>query len=667
MSEPEDVILEGAHAATSYVAALWRRHTAGTPQLELADVRKRLEWLTVALYGDVPPIVAAESRARPSLAARVARRIPRHLLEEAAIPSTDGERIRLPRTIENNNAAASNDFYRLMAIEQAARARRGTADLLEATFSLEVQDLFELSEAAAVDHALTRDVPGLVPLLIEGRRIARALRPRLSLLTPRERRVESMLRLVLESHPASPPPGMAMAAAPMHSLLWATHEAKNLESLPGRYRGLPSVILWGRATRPAARPAGTPTAPDDHDMIARSERTRTMRRRPSVRPAEEGEDDVSMGMSMIQLDDPQQHVEDPGGLQRPADRDENADADDLADSLSELPEARIVTRPGIASEILLSEDPPASRPHVITRSRDASGISYPEWDWRIAAYRPAHAVVRESVAFVGDSSWVASVLRKRAREIREVRRQFERLRSQRVRLGRQLDGEDVDISAYVTSQADVCAGLSSDDHLYQSVRRGRRDIAVSILVDISGSTDSWLSDNRRIIEVEKEALVLVCEALDAIGDRYSVSAFSGEGPRGVSVLRVKGYHERYDEAARRRIAGLEHDRYTRLGAAIRHVTGSLMRESARHRLLLVLSDGKPNDIDEYEGRYGIEDTRQAVAEVRLQGAHPFCVTVDRDAPVYIQRTFGPGAYSVLRRPDTLPQSLVQVVRRLLNS
>ncbi len=186
-------------------------------------------------------------------------------------------------------------------------------------------------------------------------------------------------------------------------------------------------------------------------------------------------------------------------------------------------------------------------------------------------------------------------------------------------------------------------------------------------MDISGSTDSWLSDNRRVIEVEKEALVLVCEALDTIGDRYSVSAFSGEGPRGVSVLRVKSFDDRYDEEVRRRIAGLEHDRYTRLGAAIRHVTTSLMREGALHRLLLVLSDGKPNDIDEYEGRYGIEDTRQAVAEVRLQGAHPFCVTVDRDAPVYIQRTFGSGAYSVLRRPDTLPQSLVQVVRRLLNS
>src|SRR5690606_8090408 len=106
---------------------------------------------------------------------------------------------------------------------------------------------------------------------------------------------------------------------------------------------------------------------------------------------------------------------------------------------------------------------------------------------------------------------------------------------------------------------------------------------------------------------------------------------------------------------------------TRTGAAIRHATAALCRESARHRLLLVLSDGKPNDVDVYEGRYGIEDTRQAVAEARLQGLHPFCLTVDRQAPVYISRLFGPGAYAVIQNAATLPQVLVEVVRRLLRA
>lgn len=667
MAEPEDVILEGAHAATAYVAELWRRRAYGTPWLTLAEIRRRLEWLTAALYGEARPIIAAEPRARPSLAGRIAHRIPRHLLDDAAVPSTDGERIFLPRSLENSAASGGYDSYQLLAVEQAARAARGTPSQVQRQLSLEVQDFYELSEAAAVDHRLALDVPGLVPTLIKSRQRARALRPRLSLLTPRERQAETMLRLLLESYPAQLPPGIPLAIAPTDSLAWAIREATKLEPLHGRYRGLPPVILWGRATRPALRAPGIASESNSPERSVAPERTRTMRRRPSVRSEDEGEDDTSMGMSMIQLDDPQEHVEDPRGLQRPVDRDENADAGDLADSLSELPEAMLVTRPGLASEILVSENPPTPRPLSVPPSPGVSRTAYPEWDWRIAAYHPAHAVVRESIASARETNWTVSVLRKRAREIREVRRQFERLRSQRVRLGRQLDGEDVDISAYVTAQADTRAGRPTDDRLYQSVRRARRDIAISILVDISASTDSWLSDHRRIIDVEKEAVLLLCEALDSVGDRFSISAFSGEGPRGVAVLQVKAFDERYDESVRRRIAGLEHDRYTRLGAAIRHVTSSLMRESARHRLLLVLSDGKPNDIDEYEGRYGIEDTRQAVAEVRLQGAHPFCVTVDREAPAYIQRTFGPGAYSVLRRPDTLPQSLVQVVRRLLNS
>ena len=118
---------------------------------------------------------------------------------------------------------------------------------------------------------------------------------------------------------------------------------------------------------------------------------------------------------------------------------------------------------------------------------------------------------------------------------------------------------------------------------------------------------------------------------------------------------------------RRRVAALEPDRYTRTGAAVRHATAELMQETAQHRLLLILSDGKPNDVDIYEGRYGIEDTRQAVAEARLQGLHPFCLTVDREAPVYIARIFGPGAYAVLRHARTLPLVLVEVVRRLVKT
>jgi nitric oxide reductase NorD protein len=184
---------------------------------------------------------------------------------------------------------------------------------------------------------------------------------------------------------------------------------------------------------------------------------------------------------------------------------------------------------------------------------------------------------------------------------------------------------------------------------------------------VSASTDAWVGGSLRIVDVEKEALVVLLEALDVLGDRHAVLAFSGEGPRAVRVLTVKGFDEASGVAARRRIAALEPDGYTRVGAAVRHASALLGRERARHRLLLLLSDGKPNDVDEYAGRYGIEDTRQAVAEARLQGLMPFCLTVDREAPAYLPAIFGPRGFAVLSRPELLPTVLVEVLRSLVTT
>jgi nitric oxide reductase NorD protein len=372
-----------------------------------------------------------------------------------------------------------------------------------------------------------------------------------------------------------------------------------------------------------------------------------------------------MGMWMVQIDDPKEHVEDPMGLQRPADRDTDADADELADSVSELEEARLAAIPGAPTEVLASDDPPDRRAAEAPPARTGIGLEYPEWDHRVRAYHLRRALIRERPAVPGDPEWAVGVRRRYVREVAEVRRRFERLRGQRERLMRQLDGDDLDLGAFVTAWADARASGATDDRLYERVRPGRRDVAISLLVDVSGSTDSWIADQRRIIDVEKEALVLVCEALDALGDRYNLLAFSGEGPRGVDLHLLKGFSEPYGRAVRERIAGLEHDRYTRVGAAIRHATAGLCREHARHRLLLVLSDGKPNDVDEYEGRYGVEDARQAVVEARLQGLATFCLTVDREAPVYLPRIFGSAGYAVLRQPGRLPAVLVEVVRQLL--
>jgi nitric oxide reductase NorD protein len=187
---------------------------------------------------------------------------------------------------------------------------------------------------------------------------------------------------------------------------------------------------------------------------------------------------------------------------------------------------------------------------------------------------------------------------------------------------------------------------------------------VAFLIDASGSTDAWVSGGRRVLDIEKEAILVLCEALEALGDRYAISAFAGRGARAVQVWRIKGFMEAYGEAVRARIAGLSGEAYTRLGAPIRHLTACLTRQRARLRLLFLLSDGKPNDEDEYAGTYGIEDTRQAVAEARLQGIHLFCLTVDRQASIYLPQMFGPQGYGILWEVAQLPQRLPEIYRAI---
>ena len=430
-------------------------------------------------------------------------------------------------------------------------------------------------------------------------------------------------------------------------------------------RGVAPVALWGEPRPPASTP-GTREGGEPDASPPRPGRTAVLRRRPRARPARDDEDDASPGMWMVRFDDPLESAEDPMGLQRPADHDDSADAGELGDALSDLPEARIVRTPSSPREVLQSDAAPLTRMAGDASPRaGAGGITYPEWDHRLAAYRFPGAIVRPGPATDGDGEWAERVLERRATLVRQVRRRFDGLRPRRVRLGRQPDGTELDLAAYVTTFADWRAGEPGDDRLYYTSRPARRDLAIVVLADVSASTDAWVGGTLRIVDVEKEALVILLEALDVLGDRHAVLAFSGQGPRAVHVLTVKDFDEASRTAAQRRIAALEPDGYTRVGAAIRHASALLGRERARHRLLLLLSDGKPNDIDEYAGRYGIEDTRQAVAEARLQGLLPFCLTVDREAPAYLPAIFGPRGFAVLSRPERLPTVLVEVLRSLV--
>jgi nitric oxide reductase NorD protein len=665
MSEPEDLLLDGAHVATRIARDTWRRYgpAASQQHASLSSVRGRLELFATALFGTPVHITPAEPAAPVTWLSRLARRGAQ--TRGPLYPGTDGRGIVLPPVLPLQREEDSLRLYQLLAVEQTARLARGTPAIGMGLDDSELRDWFLLAEGAIVDAWIAIHVPGLTSGLVAARAEALAARPSDRLQSARERALEGRLRAVLASDPATPVLDLPFDAAPNVSLAWARSHASRGA---GPYRGLSVIWHWGRILE-AAVPvrAAERSGNTDEPQGAGRPRVSEMRRRPRPRQAAEDEDDDRPGTWMIRADEPQESVEDPCGLQRPADRDDHADPEGLGDSLSDLPEARVVRTPGMAREVLRSGEElqrSGSAPPALPAPR---GIAYPEWDFRVCQYRRPGAIVRELETPLGDPAWVAAAVSRQRKLARRVRLRFERLRPRHVRLGRQPDGSELDIDACVTSAADLRHGGSADGRLYVDLRPARRELTVALLVDVSASTDSWVSGDRRIVDVEKEALLVVCEALDALGDPYGIFAFSGEGADAVSVISVKAFEERNGTAVRRRIAALESDRYTRIGAALRHVTAAICRQPARRRLLLVLSDGKPNDVDVYESRYGVEDARQAVAEARRQGVNVFCLTVDREAPRYAGHLFGPAGFAVLRRTDQLPVVLIEALRQLIRS
>jgi nitric oxide reductase NorD protein len=579
--EPEGLLVDGAWRAAVAARELWWR--ARPPQargeLPLARVKRRLELVVGALYGDTPAILPSDPVPRPTWLARVLGRAPGHLSPRTAQASTDGASVWLPRALEtvDGDEIAAVTRYRLLALEQVMRAARGTpaaasADRLE-------HDLYALAEATAVDRDLARDLGGIVPDLCAARARALRERPPFERLTVLERRVERLVQAVLLANPATPPPGIPVTATPAESRRWARATAGRLRRVATSYRGVAIVPLWGQVIAPLSPSARDGVAADAEVSRRGPIRSAPLRQRPRMRQAADDEDDARPGTWMIRPDEPKESVEDPMGLQRPADRDEDTGAADLADSLSELPEARVVRTPGTPREVLESDAAIVARaPAPAGRDAADAGIVYPEWDYRLGAYRQRGAVVRSRVAPAGSGAWVEEVLARHAALVRRVRRRFDGLRPRRQRVSRQDDGPDLDLSAYVCAFADWRAGHPGDDRFYAAARPARRDLALALLVDVSASTDSWVSGGLRIIDVEKESLIVLLEALDALGDRHAALAFSGEGPAGVRVLTIKDFAEPIGVDVRRRVAALEPDGYTRTGAAVRHASALLRRQ-----------------------------------------------------------------------------------------
>ncbi len=304
-------------------------------------------------------------------------------------------------------------------------------------------------------------------------------------------------------------------------------------------------------------------------------------------------------------------------------------------------------------------------PQDVEHEAIADKHTYPEWDYRKNIYHRDHCRVLAGPApeLEEGSTWQPDKAARR--RIRAVKRQFEALRPRREKHLRQVDGNEIDMDALIRAKCDLVANGEGSNRIFTNFRETARDLSVSVLIDISRSSESWI-EGRQVIEISKEALLALAIGLTASGDDNALYSFSSLKRERVIVSTLKDFDEPLGPRVFSRIGALQPGFYTRLGAAIRHVGGQLSKTASSKRLLLVLTDGKPNDLDHYEGRYGIEDTAMAVRELRRAGSAVFGITIDKKAQSYFPYIFGRNAYSITNHASDLTRALPLMYRHLVS-
>jgi hypothetical protein len=301
-------------------------------------------------------------------------------------------------------------------------------------------------------------------------------------------------------------------------------------------------------------------------------------------------------------------------------------------------------------------------------------FNYDEWDRDLTDHRVGWCRVIEKRVKHGDPVFVEQTRERHRGVISSIRHQFQLLKPENLtRVFNELDGEEYDLNAVIDYVIDRRADGQQSERLYTMRLRRRRDVAVSFLLDQSSSTartigrhplQPYTHPGRRIIEIEKEGLVLMSEALEAVGDAYSINGFTSEGRRNVKFYVVKDFNEKYSDDVKQRIGGITYQNNTRLGAAIRHATARLAKQEARTRLLIVLSDGRPYDHDYGDARYARDDTREALQQAKNAGITPFCITIDRESEAELKDLYGEIGYTIIDDVLSLPERLPGIYRRL---
>ncbi len=607
--------------------------------VHLDDVRGPLAVFFRGLGGDAGVQIAAAGQRTSEHRLSFRQRIGMDA-ERMTVASRDEVSLSLPDAIDHFPAPERNrDLYFWLAAYFAVLepACAPEADPLRA-------DLAFLARARRATMAVLSDFPGLARRHAALAAELRSMRPARDL-KGAEAAVEELVVEMLGGPKASAanPYRAGLDAAPPPSV-----------AAPVGYKPFLPVPLWGEALHRAPEEAPEEEDQEDGERKSGAEDEQDKRRHAERQRMDNADRKDPLILNRFEK---VLAFADMVNVNRGADDPDEEEAKRAADEMDKMTISKHGKKAATKLKFDLDLPPSATDTTALTGSH-----LYPEWDYRVAAYHKDHCSVLTGIAPEDGESWAPDD--EARRRIRQVKRQFEALRTKAQILRAQMDGAELDTEAVVRARSDLVASGVCSDRVYMQRRPMERDLAVAVLIDSSLSTDAWV-ENRRVLDVEKEALTVFSHGLSACGDAFGIFAFTSRKRAWVKVETVKGFDEPFGPTVIRRIGALRPGYYTRIGAALRHTAAQLEERPNRHKLLLVITDGKPNDVDHYEGRYGIEDTRKAVAEARAKGMAVFGVTIDKKAQTYFPHLFGRGAFAIVHHLAQLTPALPKIYRHLV--
>ena len=284
---------------------------------------------------------------------------------------------------------------------------------------------------------------------------------------------------------------------------------------------------------------------------------------------------------------------------------------------------------------------------------------YHEWDYQVQLYRPDWATVYERRARKGDAGTVEDILLEYKPVAQRIRQIIDLLSPAGVQRIRNMeDGDEIDINAAVDAMIAIRMGDQPDPRITMRNVIKSRDLAVTVLLDLSESTnDTMEGSDKTVLELTREAATLVATAIEGIGDPFAVHGFASDGRHDVHYYKFKDFAQHFDTEAMARLDGMKGGLSTRMGAALRHAGAGLLRQPERRKLILLVTDGAPADIDERDPQHLRHDTRKAVDELASKGVFTYCLTLDRQADAYVKRIFGAGNYTIVDHVNRLPEQL----------